>query len=729
MNKDIIGINIGSKNTVIGTYNKGIFQIVLSDTSSRTIPTVISYSGKERTFGDLAFNKNRSNFKSTIIYPNRWLGIKQEYSIFEEETKYANLSPKTIYYNNDYLLVFNLNLEGKKIFYLPETIMGSFFNKIKTIWLNNNINTDNIVISIPDYSTIQERESMLDSIYISGLNCTSLLNESSAISINYAFQKLKELDKNNPRIVCFIDLGHSQLTIFYAEFTQKYINIISVSSERFCGARDLDFLIAEKIAYEFQKKYGIDPLDSPKAKISLMNAINKIRKTLTVNNEGVISIDEIIKGKDLTYNLTREKMEEYINPVLSKFENLCKISLAKAEKMGLKVKNLHSVEMVGDTLRTPCFSSIINKVFKKDLSKTLIPDECITRGCTLFAMMNSPHYKIQNFSIKHYNPYPIIFQIDQKIFNIFSEGENYPTRKIIKIPGDLFKSNSEIILSTKYSDVNELKFLKDKIIQEYKIYIPLIKEKKIMNIDIEYNLDINCIPKMTNVIMYLKKDNFINLNFELIKENFGLPQKYLDILKKEENERDKNDSKIKEAISFKNNLEDDIYKTRNKIDTKGELNGYYTQQEKEKLTKEMEKLMKWLYSEDEDLYDLVKLKEKSYEFKNLLEQIYKRFNEWKNLKDYYDKVIALINEKIIYYTSLEDKIKKGENVEIKFDDIIKIKQLIQKEYNNLEIKIYEVDKEQKYKTPSLTSNDLENIMNSLNEKIEKIKNFEKMDVD
>ena len=87
-------------------------------------------------------------------------------------------------------------------------------------------------------------------------------------------------------------------------------------------------------------------------------------------------------------------------------------------------------------------------------------------------MMNSPHYKIQNFSIKHYNPYPIILQYEQKTFNIFSEGENYPTRKIIKIPGDLFKSNSEIILTCKYSDVNELKFLSNKTIQEYKVYIP-----------------------------------------------------------------------------------------------------------------------------------------------------------------------------------------------------------------------------------------------------------------
>ena len=73
--------------------------------------------------------------------------------------------------------------------------------------------------------------------------------------------------------------------------------------------------------------------------------------------------------------------------------------------------------MVGDTLRTPCILKIIKNVFKKDLSKTLIPNECISRGCALFAMMNSPHYKIQNFTIKHYNPYPIFLECQKKYMN------------------------------------------------------------------------------------------------------------------------------------------------------------------------------------------------------------------------------------------------------------------------------------------------------------------------
>ena len=719
MSKDIIGINVGSKNTIIGTYDKGTFKVIPSDTSSRTIPTVISYSGLERSFGDIAFNKNRTNYKSTIIYPNRWLGMKKNFSFFEDEAKFANFSPKNNpdYYNN--LLGFYINLNGTKIFYLPEAIMGSFFNKIKNIWLNNNINTNNIVISIPDYSTVQERQAMLDSIYISGLNCIALLNESSAISMNYAFQKMKEF-QNNKRTVAFIDLGHSQLTIFYAEFTKEFINIISVTSERFCGARDLDFLIAEKVGYEFQKKYGIDPLDSPKAKISLMNAVNKARKNLTGNKEETISIDGIIEGKDLVYNLTRENMEQIISPILLKFENICKNSIIKAEKRGVTIKNLHSVEMLGDTLRTPCILQIIKNIYNKELSKTLIPDESIARGCALFAMMNSPHYITQNFSIKHYNPYPILLECQGKDVKVFSEGDNYPISKVIKIPGDVFDfSGNEIFIRIVYQNIPELNFLDDKVIQEYKILLPFPNNIKIDKIELFYDLDINCLPKLSKVYMY-QKNNALYLNYELIKENFGLIKNGLDFLKSEEMERDKKDSIIKESISYKNSLEEYIYKTRDKINAKGEFVEYITKQEKEKLIDEMDKLMRWLYSEDKDLYDKTKLEQKSMTMKSISEPIYLRFNEWKKLNEYYLKMQNLITEKKMYFTSLEEKIKKREKVNIKLENIYNAQQLIQQEFKNLELKINQSNKELKTKMPSITANDVQTMINIFNEKIENI---------
>ena len=722
MSKEIIGINVGSKNTIIGTYEKGRFKIIPSGTSSRTIPTVISFSGLERTFGETALNKNRANYKSTIIYPNRWFGMKKNYPFFEYEAKFANISPiqNPLYSGN--LIGFNINIEGNKIFYLPEEIMGAFFSKIKSIWLNNNINTNNIVISIPDYSTVQERKAMLDSLYISGLDCIALLNESSAISINYAFQKMKEFE-NNKRTVAFIDLGHSQLTIFYAEFTKESINILSVTSERFCGARDLDYLIAEKLSYEFQKKYGIDLLDSPKAKISLMNAVNKARKNLTVNKDETISIDEIIKGKDLVDNLTRENMEQIIQPIISKFENICKNSIIKAEKVGVNINNLYSVEMVGDTLRTPCITQIIKNIYKKDLSKTLIPDECISRGCCLFAMMNSPHYLTQNFSIRHYNPYPIFLECQGKDVKVFSEGDKYPSTKMVKIPGDVFDfSRQEIYIRIVYQNIPELNYLKDKVIQEYKIILPHPNNTKTTKIELLYDLDINCLPKLFKATMYNSFNNVMNLNFELIKENFGLSKDSLDYLKFQEIERDKKDLIIKESITYKNSLEEYIYNTRDKMDKKGQFEGYYTPQEKEKLIDEMDKLMKWLYSDDKDIYNIIKLEQNSLPMKSISEPIYSRYNEWKQLNEQYNIMKQLMTEKTSYYTSLEDKIKKGEvtDININSDKISKIQQLIQQEFNNLEVIIYQTNKEQKIKMPSIKSNDVQNLINEFNKKIENI---------
>ena len=700
MNDDIIGINIGSKNTVVGAYIKGSFKIILSESSARSIPTVISFGDNDRNYGDIAFNSNRSKFKSTIIYPNRWLGINYNNTLKEEEEKYANLSPVKNEFDNS--LGFKINIKNQKVFYTPEVIMGSFLNKLKNIWLKENIYTDNIVISVPDYYTAYERQAMLDSINISGLNCFSLLNESSAIAIHYAFQKLKELDS---RIVCFIDFGHSHLTISYAQFTKKEIKILLVNSERFCGARDLDYLIAEKISYEFQKQNGEDLLDSPKAKISLMNAINKERKKLTVNTEGNISIDEIIKGKDLTFDLSRKNMEKIISPILTKFENLCKSSLKQLEKMGIYTKNTHSVEMVGDTLRSPCFLNIIKNVYQKDLSKTLIPDECIARGCALYAMMNLPNYQIQKFFIKHYNPYYIFLNHNLSETILFQEGENFPMRK------DFIVKNTQNDIRLKFLYGNDIKnIFKDNLINEYNVNFPFNNYN--IEFKFQYELDRNCIPKL--IIFPLQEQN---IKIDLIKQNYGLTIDVLNYYKNEEIGRDENDLIMKDIKSYKNYIEEYIYKLREKINSEN-IKEIITQNEKDNLILEMDKLMNWLYSKDEGLNNINILEEKSKIVKSLGEEFYLRLNGWEQIKQCLKKYESLLYEKLAYISSLEDKVKKGENVGLTLDDINKINEYIQQEFNNYEKKMYEFDIADKSKAPNFNVNDIENMINSFINQLE-----------
>src|SRR5690349_734593 len=97
--KQMIEISIGSQNSCIGVLKGPNVDIILSETSSRCVPTLVSFQDRERTFGDQAFSTIKSNFSRTIIYPNRWLGIQSDWPYFNEEAKFATATP-TIDKNN-----------------------------------------------------------------------------------------------------------------------------------------------------------------------------------------------------------------------------------------------------------------------------------------------------------------------------------------------------------------------------------------------------------------------------------------------------------------------------------------------------------------------------------------------------------------------------------------------------------------------------------------------------
>jgi heat shock protein 4 len=248
------------------------------------------------------------------------------------------------------------------------------------------------VVSVPDYFTIHERKAMIDALSIADLSCSSLINESSAIALNYGLFRRAQFDDTKPRIVGFIDFGHADSCIFFGSFTKNNQKVISVTSERFCGAREFDYLIMEQMSALFKKKYGCDPITSPKCRIRMLEAIMKTRKILTANKEANLSIESLMEDEDLSYNLTRDEFEKIIEPVLNKFRNLLLNAIQNAVSEGsnsffnieFALTDLHSVEMVGDAVRTPIIQQIVKDTCGLEISKTLMPDECIARGTTLY---------------------------------------------------------------------------------------------------------------------------------------------------------------------------------------------------------------------------------------------------------------------------------------------------------------------------------------------------------
>lgn len=141
---------------------------------------------------------------------------------------------------------------------------------------------------------------------------------------------------------------------------------------------------------EFNKKYGCDPRKNVRARLRMLDSIEKMRKLLTGNKEADINCDSLLEDEDFHKHFKRSELEELIGPFLEKFTS----TVTEAyERSGLK--KVDFVELVGDSTRMPCIQESLKGIFKDiELSRTLNSIETVARGCALQAAMLSPNFRV-----------------------------------------------------------------------------------------------------------------------------------------------------------------------------------------------------------------------------------------------------------------------------------------------------------------------------------------------
>ena len=232
---DAIGIDTGSYKTVLACVKQRGIEIVLSESSSKSTPSTAAYTAEERLIGDAAINQMKRNFKNTLQFYQRFLGLNWDCKEqIEEEKKF--ITYKVVELENK-KVGFELVVRGEKQVFTPEQVMASFLKRAKTYFEKAGMMAREMVLSIPAYASNAERQAYLDAAEIAGIKCVRLLNDSTAIAYNYGFFRKADLKKDDPRKVCFVDFGHSKLTITYAQFLQGKMKIIYSHSDRNLGAR------------------------------------------------------------------------------------------------------------------------------------------------------------------------------------------------------------------------------------------------------------------------------------------------------------------------------------------------------------------------------------------------------------------------------------------------------------------------------------------------------------
>lgn len=212
----------------------------------------------------------------------------------------------------------------------------------------------------------------------------------------------------------------------------------------------------QKLAAEFDKKYGDDPMESPRCRLRLMEAIETARKRLSADKEAPINVDYLLNEEDLNRSLKREEFEEIIAPYLAKFREVLQETIALSK---LTTEDIEFVELLGDATRIPIIQEIIKEEFKKEeLQRTLNAIDTCARGASLQAAILSAQFSVAKFEIEDYSPLPMSVTYsfadkpdNNKTMELMKVGSSFPVTKSLSFKNKM--GNMKLLIH--YSENNE----------------------------------------------------------------------------------------------------------------------------------------------------------------------------------------------------------------------------------------------------------------------------------
>ena len=604
----MLGINIGSLNSTvtIGHQQQSALlfktELLLSETSARTCPSIISFGETHRVIGDQAALVLRKNIKSSFQYINRFIG-------FDPKTPFSSTELQNYYYVGDsydpQTNKFSYTINGTKQQISPEEIVTSYLHLLYNGYIvQKNLKPECIVFSVPDYFTCSQKNKYLQIAESIGIkNDIHLVNESSAITLYFGYKKYQEyfirknegksatIDPSITKYILFIDAGHSKVTFVLSKLAYNLFTVLDTTTIPFLGGRDFDLAIYKYCCDKFNQDNGIDISKNNKTKLRLLTPIMKARKTLTVNKDAQISIDSLSDDIDFSLLLTRENFEKLIEDKVTLFKQEL-INFINRNKKNYPNIDITNVEMAGELMRTPVLEKTVKEICKIEMSKTILTDECLSVGCSLYGALLKGVFPIRNFKgIYHLNHYSINSSINNAPINEYiSNHYQIPEFKSFTFDKNLMQNNINVAFYhskneikdysyTESTDDNVLLVAYDIICSEIFKKYPNINQLKVtFLIDNIGEVHINKLESIIN------KDNTVKISLDkdvvkIVKRGLYLSQAQKNKIIAGLNYTEQNLFKIDQQFIYfsakKNSLEGDFYNVKNMIQNKNLTNAQY----------------------------------------------------------------------------------------------------------------------------------------------------------
>ena len=368
----IIGIDLGTTNSCVYVMEGKEPKCVTNPEGGRTTPSVVAFTDKERLVGEIAKRQSVTNPEKTIYAVKRLMGRKfdtPEIKTWLEHCSYAIVSGSG---GDAYV-----EADGKK--YSPAEISAMILGKLKAdaeAYLGESVTE--AVITVPAYFNDSQRQATKDAGKIAGLDVKRIINEPTAASLAYGFDK-----KANQKIAVF-DLGGGTFDISILEVGDNVVEVRATNGDTFLGGEDFDQRIINYLVEEFKKENGIDLSKDRMALQRLKEAGEKAKKELSSSMETEVNLPFITADqngpKHLLVKISRSKLESLVGDLVERTIEPCKKALADA---GLKAGDVDEVVLVGGMTRMPLVQQKVGEFFGREPNRSVNPDEVVAMGAAI----------------------------------------------------------------------------------------------------------------------------------------------------------------------------------------------------------------------------------------------------------------------------------------------------------------------------------------------------------
>jgi molecular chaperone DnaK len=369
----IIGIDLGTTNSVVAVMEGGEPVVITNPEGSRITPSVVGFTKSgERLVGQVAKRQAVTNPENTVFSIKRFMGRK-----YDEVSEEMKMVPYSVFRasNGD----VRVKAGGKE--YSPPEISAMILQKLKQAaeeYLGQPVTK--AVITVPAYFNDAQRQATKDAGQIAGLEVARIVNEPTAAALAYG------LDKKKDETIAVYDFGGGTFDISILEVGEGVVEVKATNGDTHLGGDNLDQRVIEWIISEFKKDEGIDLSKDRMALQRLKEAAEKAKMELSTVMETEINLPFITADatgpKHMVKKLTRARFEQLVDDLLQKTVGPTRQALADA---GVDASKIDEVVLVGGSTRIPKVQQIVKELFGKDPHKGVNPDEVVAVGAAVQA--------------------------------------------------------------------------------------------------------------------------------------------------------------------------------------------------------------------------------------------------------------------------------------------------------------------------------------------------------